>query len=59
MVLKQLTVLSLTIPEDPGSNPAIVNFSLLLSVCGKDENREKETGNVSFFEKNYCNYLRW
>ena len=46
VVVAQLAERSLTIPEDPGSNPVIGNFYLnnylLLTVCRKDENKEKE-----------------
>ena len=53
VVVAQLAERSLTIPEDPGSNPVIGNFYLniyfLLSVCRKDENKEKEADNGPFF----------
>ena len=43
--MAQLAERSLMIPEDPGSNPVIGNFYLniysLLTVCRKDENKEK------------------
>ena len=51
VVVAQLTAQLLPIPEDPGSNPVIGNFYwtyLLLTVCRKDENKEKETGNCPF-----------
>ena len=54
MVVAQLAERSLTIPEDPGSNPVIRNFYLniylLLTVCRKDENKEKEAENGQFKE---------
>ena len=61
--LKQSNVQNLTlgketlmIPEDPGSNPVIGNFYLniylLLTVCRKDENKEKEAGNGPFLKRN-------
>ena len=50
--MAQLGEGSLTKPEDPGSNPVIGNFYLniylLLTVCRKDENKEKEAGNGPF-----------
>ena len=53
--MAQLAERSLMIPEDPGSNPVIGNFYLniylLLIVCRKDENKEKEAGNGPFFKK--------
>ena len=53
MVVAQLAERSLMIPEDPGSNPVISNFYLniylLLTVCRKEENKEKEAGNGPFF----------
>ena len=50
MVVAQWTALMLSIPEDPGLNPVIGNFYwtiiyLLLNVCRKDENKEKEVRN--------------
>ena len=53
--MAQWTARSLPIPEDPGSNPIIGNSFrtyLLLTVCRKDENKEKEAGNGPFFFKN-------
>ena len=51
--MAQLAERSLMILEDPGSNPVIGNFYLniylLLTVCRKDENKEKEAGNGPFF----------
>ena len=56
VVVAQLAERSPTIPEDPGSNPVIGNFYLniylLLTVCRKDENKEKEAENGPFFKKN-------
>ena len=53
--MAQLAERSLMILEDPGSNPVIGNFYLniylLLTVCRKDENKEKEAGNGPFFFK--------
>jgi len=53
----QLAERSLMIPEDPGSNPVIGNFYLniylLLTVCRKDENKEKEAENGPFFKKKH------
>ena len=53
VVVAQLAERLLPIPEDPGSNPVIGNFYmghyLLLTVCRKDENKEKEAGNGPFF----------
>ena len=53
VVVAQLAERSLMIPEDPGSNPVIGNFYLniylLLTVCRKDENIEKEAGNGPSF----------
>ena len=53
VVVAQLAERSLMIPEDPGSNPVIGNFYLniylLLTVCRKDENKEKEAGNGDSF----------
>ena len=50
--MAQLAERSLMIPEDPGSNPVIGNFYLniylLLTVCRKDENKEKEAENGPF-----------
>ena len=46
--MAQLTAQTLPIPEDSGSNPVINNFyitPLLLTVCRKYENKEKEAGN--------------
>ena len=40
-VVAQLTARSLPIPEDPGSNPVIVN---IVNCLLKDENKEKEAG---------------
>ena len=55
--MAQLAERSLTIPEDLGSNPVIGNFYLniflLLTVCRKDENKEKEAGNGPFKKNNY------
>ena len=55
VVVAQLAERSLTIPEDPGSNPVIGNFYLnnylLLTVCRKDENKEKEAENGPFKKK--------
>ena len=51
--MAQLAERSLMIQEDQGSNPVIGNFYLniylLLYVCRKDENKEKEAGNGPFF----------
>ena len=41
VVVAQLAEWSLTIPEDPGSNPVIVN---IVNCLLKDENKEKEAG---------------
>ena len=53
VVVAQLAERLLMIPEDPGSNPAIGNFYLniylLLTVCRKDENKEKEAENGPYF----------
>ena len=53
--MAQLAERSPTISEDPGSNPVIGNFYLniylLLTVCRKDENKEKEAENGPFFLK--------
>ena len=53
--MAQLAERSLMIPEDPGSNPVIGNFYLniylLLTVCRKDENKEKEAENGPYFFK--------
>ena len=53
VVVAQLAEWSPTISEDPGSNPVIGNFYLniylLLTVCRKDENKEKEAENGPFF----------
>ena len=53
--MAQLAEWLLMIPEDPGSNPVIGNFYLniylLLTVCRKDENKEKEAGNGPFLKK--------
>ena len=54
VVVARLAKGSLTIPEDPGSNPVIGNLEhlfLLLNVCRKDENKEKEAQNGPFFLK--------
>ena len=55
MVVAQLAERSLPIPEDPGSNPVFGNFYLniylLLTVCIKDENKEKEAENGPFLLK--------
>jgi len=54
VVVAQLIAWSLPIPEDPGSNPVIGNFYetyLLLTVCRKDENKEKRPGKAHFLEK--------
>ena len=52
VVVAQLAERSPTISEDPGSNPVIGNFYLniylLLTVCRKDENKEKEAENGPF-----------
>ena len=60
VVVAQLAERSPTIPEDPGSNPVIGNFYLniylLLTVCRKDENKEKEAENGPFLKK-YCAQL--
>ena len=57
VVVAQLAERSPTIPEDPGSNPVIGNFYLniylLLTVCRKDENKEKEAENGPFLKKNF------
>ena len=52
MVVSPSTVRSLLRPEDPGSNPVIdkhlfhcTHTYLMLTVCRKDENKEKESGN--------------
>ena len=53
MVVAQLTAWSLSIQEDPGLKPVIGNFYrtyLLLTVCRKDENKEREVGNDPFFK---------
>ena len=54
--MAQLAERSPTILEDPGSNPVIGNFYLniylLLTVCRKDENKEKEAENGPF-KKNF------
>ena len=53
VVVAQLTKRPLLIPEDPGSNPVIGNCywtHLLLTVCRKEENNEKEAGNGPFFK---------
>ena len=61
MVVAQLAERSLMIPEDPGSNPVIGNFYLniylLLTVCRKDKNKEKEAENGPFFKRKYRNLL--
>ena len=53
--MAQLAERSPMIPEDPGSNPVIGNFYLniylLLTVCRKDENKEKEAENGPFKKK--------
>ena len=53
--MAQLAERSLMAPEDPGSNPVIGNFYLniylLLTVCRKDENKEKEAGTGPFLKK--------
>ena len=41
VVVAQLADRSLPIPDDPGSNPVIGNFNLLLNVYRKDENQIK------------------
>ena len=55
--MAQLAERSPTIPEDPGSNPVIGNFYLniylLLTVCRKDENKEKEAENGPFLKKTF------
>ena len=55
--MAQLTVLSLPIPEDPGSYQVIGNsywtIILLLTVCRKDKNKEKEAGNGPFKRCSY------
>ena len=55
VVVAQLAERSPTISEDPGSNPVIGNFYLniylLLTVCRKDENKEKEAENGPFLKK--------
>ena len=55
VVVAQLAERSPTIPEDPGSNPVIGNFYLniylLLTVCRKDENKEKKAENGPFLKK--------
>ena len=54
--MAQLTAQTLPIPEDSGSNPGIDNFyitPLLLTVCRKYENKEKEAGNGPFFLKRF------
>ena len=55
VVVAQLAERSLMIPEDPGSNPVIGNFylgiCLLLTVCRRDENKEKEAENGPYFKK--------
>ena len=53
MVVAQLAERSLPIPEDPGSisSQLLLNIYLLLTVCRKDENKEKEAGNGRFFEE--------
>ena len=51
--MAQLTAWSLSIQEDPGLKPVIGNFYrtyLLLTVCRKDENKEREVGNDPFFK---------
>ena len=54
VVVAQLAERSLPIPEDPGSisSQLLLNIYLLLTVCRKDENKEKEGGNGPFFNKN-------
>ena len=53
VVVAQLAERLLMILEDPGSNPVIGNFYLniylLLTVCRKDENKEKEAENGPYF----------
>ena len=53
MVVAQLAEWLLPIPEDPGSNPVIRNTFIehlfTVTVCRKDENKEKEDGNGPFF----------
>ena len=53
--MAQLAERSLMIPEDPGSNPVIGNFylgiCLLLTVCRRDENKEKEAENGPYLKK--------
>ena len=58
--MAQLAERSLMIPVDPGSNPVIGNFYLniylLLTVCRKDENKEKEAENGPTFKKKISRY---
>ena len=55
LILFWEVVVAPTIPEDPGSNPVIGNFYLniylLLTVCRKDENKEKKAENGPFLKK--------
>ena len=64
--MAQLAERSPTILEDPGSNPVIGNFYLniylLLTVCRKDENKEKEAENGPFLKNNtpfHSNIFPW
>ena len=55
--MAQLAERSPMIQEDPGLNPVIGNFYLniylQLTVCSKDENKEKEAENGPFFKKTF------
>ena len=62
MVVSQLTARSLSIAEDPGSNPTIGNFYwtiFLLNVYRKDENKEKEAENGPFEKVILKAFDRW
>ena len=65
MVVAQLAEWLLMIPEDPGSNPVIGNFYLniylLLTVCRKDENKEKRGREWPIFLKklSFCLASQW
>ena len=63
VVVAQLVEHSLLIPEVRGSNPVIGKNLLILNMCilstvyWKDENKEKEAGNVPFLKKIYSRLL--